>query len=99
MKKALVYIFVAVLLGTITMLTPFALFPAEKSVTGMDVTPKRLSPFTQESMRKAPVEIEKAYGITQASYPTDIFSILAILTLSFVVALAVKRYFTRKAFV
>jgi hypothetical protein len=96
MKKALVYTFAAVLLGTITMLAPFAFFAAEKDTTKMDAQAKGLSPFTQEFMRKAPEETEKAFGITPANYPVDAFFVLVTLTLSLVVALAVKRYFMKK---
>jgi len=96
MKKALVYTLTAVLLGAITMLAPFALFTVKKEPTKMDAQAERLGPFSQEFMRKAPEETEKAFGITPAKNPMDTIFVLLTLALSLIVAATVKRYFTKK---
>jgi hypothetical protein len=98
MKKALIYTLAAMLLGAITMLAPFALFTVKKGATKMDAQAERLSPFSQEFMRKAPSETEKAFGITPTKNLIDTTFVLFTPALSLIVALATKHYFTKKTF-
>jgi hypothetical protein len=91
MKKIAVYTFAAALLGIIIMLAPFVLFAREVSITGTDAQPQRLEP-----LQEAPSETEKMYGISPATYPSEVLFITLTLVLSFVIALRVRRFFMKK---
>ena len=96
MKKILAYTLVAVLLGVVTMLAPFALFVSETDTSEMDTQAERSYLPTLGFMQKAPSRTEKTYGITPATYPPDFLFIAFMLTLSLVIALGVMRHFKRK---
>ena len=91
MKKILAYTFVAVLLGVVTMLAPFALFIRE-----MDTQSEPFHPSPAEYMQTKSAETERTYGITPVTYPLDVLFIAFMLTLSLVIALGVMRHFMRK---
>ena len=95
MKKILAYTLVAVLLGTVTMLAPFALIVSEIGTSGMD-TQAEQSYFSPTNTRAMSSETEQIYGITPVTYPLDVLFIAFTLTLSLVIALGVMRYFMRK---
>ncbi len=94
-KKVLAYTSVAVLLGIVTMLAPFALIVSEIGTSGMD-TQAEQSYFSPTNTRAMSSETERAYGIPPATYSPDILFIAFTLTLSLVIALGVMRYFIRK---
>lgn len=97
MKRILAYTFVAVLLGVVTILAPFALFVSEMDTSEMDTfgEPFFTSP-TPENTRTMSSKTEQTQGITSATYFPDILFIAFMLTLSLVTALGVMRYFMRK---
>ena len=91
MKRILAYTLVAVLLGAVTMLAPFALFVSEINMqAGQFYFP------TPEYMRTMSSKTEQTYGNTPATYSPDILFIAFMLTLSLVTALGVMRHFMRK---
>ena len=96
MKKILAYTLVAVFLGVVTMLAPFAPFVSEMGTSQMDTYAERSYLPTTEYMQKAPSETEQIYGITAATYSPDILFIAFMLTLSLVIAFGVRRHFMRK---
>ena len=96
MKKILAYTLVAVLLGVVTMLAPFALFVSEIETNDMDTQAEQFFSPTPENMRTMPSKTEQTQGITPATYPLDVLFIAFMLTLSLVIALGVMRRFMRK---
>lgn len=96
MKKILAYASVAVLLGVVTMLAPFALFVSEMGSIEMDAQAERSYPLEPQFMQKAPSKTEQAYGIPPATYPQDVLFIAFMLTLSLVLALGVMRHSVKK---
>jgi hypothetical protein len=91
MKKILAYTFLAVLLGLVTMLAPFALFVSE-----MDTQLKPFYSSPAEYLKTRSSETEQAYGITAATYFPDIPFIAFMLTLGLVAALGFTRHFMSK---
>ena len=103
MKKILAYALVAVLLGVVTMLAPFALFVSEidTSKMGTNEMDTQAEPFYSsptEYLQRMPSKTEQTYGITPATYSPDFLFIAFMLTLSLVIALGVTSYFKRKTF-
>jgi len=96
MKKILAYTFVAVLLGAVTMLAPFALFVSEIDISEMDTQAEPFYNSPAEYLKTRSSETEQTYGITAATYSPDILFIASMLTLSLVIALGVRRHFMRK---
>ncbi len=96
MKKMLAYACVAVLLGTVMMLGPFALFAGETgTISERDgqVEPLFLTP---ESLQKSSSETEQMQGIAPASFSPDIVFIVTMFALSFAIASGFMRYAVRK---
>lgn len=96
MKKMLAYACVAVLLGTVTMLAPFALFASETGIISegdRQFEPSLLSP---QNRQKAFSETEQLQGITPASFSPEIVFIIIMLALSLVTALGFMRYAASK---
>jgi len=95
MKKILAYTVAAVLLGTVTMLAPFAPFVGEVDENEMDT---QAEPFfsSPEYMRTRSSETEKSYGIASATYLPDSLFIAFMLGLGLAVAFGVMRYSMRK---
>ncbi len=91
MKKILAYILIAVLLGIVAMLAPFALFVSE-----MDTQAEPFFSSPSEYMKTRSSETEQTYEITSATYSPDILFVVFMLTLSFVISLGVRRHFMRK---
>ena len=96
MKKILAYTLVAVLLGAVTMLAPFALFVSEMNIGEMDTPAEPFYSSPAEFMKARSSETEQIQGIAPATYPPDFLFIAFMLTLSLVIALGVMRYFKRK---
>jgi len=96
MKKILAYTLVAVLLGAVTMLAPFALFVSEIGISEMDTLAEPFYNSPAEYLKTRSSETEQTRGITAATYSPDILFIAFMLTLSLVIALGVRRHFMRK---
>ena len=99
MKRILAYTLVAVLLGVVTMLAPFALFVSEIGTSQMDTSRMDTQPepfYSSENMQKAPPKTEQTYGIQPMTHSTDIAFIVFLSVFSFVIALGVTSYFKRK---
>lgn len=91
MKKILVYTLVAVLLGVVTMLAPFALFVSE-----MDTQAERFHPSPTEYTQAMSSKTEQTQGIPSATLSSEIPFIAFMLTLSLVTAFSIMRHFMRK---
>lgn len=99
MKRILAYTLVAVLLGVVTMLAPFALFISEMGTDQLDTSRMDTQPetfYSSENMQNAPSKTEQTQGIQPVTHPTDTVFIVFLSAFSFVVALGVTSYFKRK---
>jgi len=99
MKKILGYALVAVLLGVVTMLSPFSLFVNEIDISEVDTQDEQFNSPTPENMRTLSTETEQTRGITSIAFFPDILFIAFMLTLSLVIALGVMRHFRRKTLI
>lgn len=99
MKKILAYTLTAVLLGVVTMLTPFAPFlsVSEMNTGKLDTQAEPFYSSPTEYMKARSAETEQIQGITPATYSPDILFIAFMFALSLIVALGVRRHFMRKA--
>jgi len=96
MKKFLAYTLVAVFLGVVAMLAPFALFVSEIDISEMDTLAEPFYSSPAEYTQRMSSKTEQTRGITAATCSPDILFIAFMLVLSFVIAFGVMRHFMRK---